>query len=195
MAKIEKQTKSNITKVIHWCVFISFLGLVATALAAEFFFSKEAIMSGIDKALTMSDLFANKDILIPPSDQLFIARILRRDTWDWHFYFGLFFGSLILVWVAIYLFRGVKSFDIIKAIMMFAAIVLTISGVYMYVRLYVNIGDDVFKVLKIIHNYSWQIFSISLFLHIANIVYLENKNKGYGYISRMVSSRESKYDK
>ena len=35
---------SNIEKICHWLIFITFLGLCCTAIAADYFFSKEAIL-------------------------------------------------------------------------------------------------------------------------------------------------------
>ena len=81
----------TIYKINHWVLFFSFLGLVTTSLAAEFFFSKQAIMQSFEFSL------GNLGIMISPVDQLFIARIERRITWDYHFYVGiLFFVSLAI---------------------------------------------------------------------------------------------------
>lgn len=81
----------TIYKINHWILFLSFLGLVATALAADFFFSKEAIMKSFEISLPQLN------ISIPPADRLFIARIERRITWDWHFYSGIIFTIAILL--------------------------------------------------------------------------------------------------
>jgi cytochrome b561 len=75
-------------KILHWLILLAFLGLCATALAAEYFFSKEAILDSFKKSLPMINA------TIAPVDQFFVSRIARRDTWDVHLYIGLaFFGS------------------------------------------------------------------------------------------------------
>ena len=40
-------------KILHWLILLAFLGLCATALAAEYFFSKEAILDSFKKSLPM----------------------------------------------------------------------------------------------------------------------------------------------
>ena len=42
---------SKYEKILHWLILLAFLGLCATALAAEYFFSKEAILDSFKKSL------------------------------------------------------------------------------------------------------------------------------------------------
>jgi hypothetical protein len=62
-------------KILHWLILLAFLGLCATALATEYFFSKEAILDSFKKSLPMINA------TIAPVDQFFVSRIVRRDTW------------------------------------------------------------------------------------------------------------------
>ena len=85
------------------------LALATTALAANFFFSKEAIMESFKSSLPMLDLN------ITPSEQLFIARIERRETWDIHLYFGILFTILLTIWVAINFLKKNSRYLIFKS--------------------------------------------------------------------------------
>ena len=83
---------SNIEKICHWLIFITFLGLCCTAIAADYFFSKEAILESFKNSLPILN------IDIAPSDQLFIARLERRNTWDIHLYFGIGMFIISCIW-------------------------------------------------------------------------------------------------
>lgn len=69
---------TNRQKAIHWILFFNFLGLIITALSANYFFSKEAILDSMRYSLSSLAL----DDTISLSDRLFIAKIMRRDTWE-----------------------------------------------------------------------------------------------------------------
>ena len=117
---------TTIYKINHWVLFLTFLGLVGTAITADFFFSKEAIMKSFEFSL------AHLNIYIPPVDQLYIARIERRSTWDWHFYIGvIFFISTLMIvykYIAGQLFKS-KILRYSIFVLIFSAVVLSISGI------------------------------------------------------------------
>ncbi|MBW6487537.1 cytochrome b/b6 domain-containing protein [Sulfurimonas sp.] len=170
---------STTEKIIHWSLFLSFLGLAATALAAEFFFSKEAIMDSFQKSLPLLN------IDIAPADQFFIARIARRDTWDVHFYFGAAFGSLIFLWAIISIYKKQFGRYFTRAIFFTSGIILTVTGTMMFLRLYYPLEEEIFGLLKKIHQYGYWIFIASLLLHIVTAIYQENKSRGV--ISKMLN--------
>lgn len=103
-----KNVVSKYEKILHWLVFLSFLGLVVTALAANFFFSKEAIMESFKSSLPMLNLS------ITPAEQLFIARIERRETWDIHLYFGTIFIILLTIWLVLNIVKKNNRYFIFK---------------------------------------------------------------------------------
>ena len=109
-------------KILHWLILLAFLGLCATALAAEYFFSKEAILDSFKKSLPMINA------TIAPVDQFFVSRIARRDTWDVHLYIGLAFFVFLIVWFAINLIRRNKRYLVFKAVFFTSAFVFCISG-------------------------------------------------------------------
>lgn len=169
----------TIYKINHWILFFSFLGLVTTSLAAEFFFSKQAIMQSFEFSL------ANLGIMISPVDQLFIARIERRNTWDYHFYVGIvFFISLA---ISIIRTKDISTSRILKESIRFmyiSGLVLFASGLIMYLRLYFILEDSYFSLLKTIHNFAKWSFIVFVITHIATIIKLENTSRK-GIISNM----------
>lgn len=174
---------STSEKIIHWTLFLSFLGLATTSLAAEFFFSKEAIMDSFQKSLPLLN------IDIPPSDQFFIARIARRDTWDIHFYFGTIFGTLLFLWAAISIYKFQLGRFYTRAIFFTSGIILAITGVIMFLRLYFPLEEETFGLLKKIHHYGYWIFIVSLVFHIGIAIYQENKERGV--VSKMLNFKSN----
>jgi len=171
---------SKYEKILHWAVLLSFLGLCATALAAEYFFSKEAIMDSFKQSLPMLNL------TIAPMDQFFISRIARRDTWDIHLYFGLVFGISILIWLIISLVRKNKKNICLKLVLFTSGIILLVTGVWMFLRLYFPLTEEMFGLLKKIHYYAYWIFIYTLMVHIITVIYKENKAVN-GLLSNMIT--------
>lgn len=158
-------------KINHWTLFATFIGLICTALAADFFFSKEAIMHSFSVSTPQLGL------TITPADQLFMARIARRITWDWHLYIGILFGiSLILISFKYRRFKKLDLTNISILIMILSGFVLTVSGILMFLRLYNPISEDFFQLLKIFHNYSKWVFIVSVIVHIYSVIKNHNKN-------------------
>lgn len=174
----------TIYKINHWVLVLSFLGLIATSLAADFFFSKQAIMQSFEFSL------GNLGIMISPVDQLFIARIERRITWDYHFYVGiLFFVSLV---ISIVRSKDRNLFDdkfskVLKESIIFmyiSGLVLFFSGLIMYLRLYFPLEDSYFSTLKNIHNIAKWSFVFFVVMHIISVIKLENSTRK-GIVSNM----------
>lgn len=167
-------------KILHWLILLTFLGLCTTAIAAEYFFSKEALMDSFKKSLPMLE------ITIAPADQLFISRIARRDTWDIHLYFGLAFSFLLIIWVLINFKRKNKRYLIFKIIFFSSALIFASSGIWMWLRLYIEVPEDTFSLLKKLHYYAYWTFIYTLLVHICSVVYVENKKK-QGVLSNMIN--------
>ncbi len=167
-------------KIIHWLMFLTFLALATTALAANFFFSKEAIMESFKSSLPMLDLN------ITPSEQLFIARIERRETWDIHLYFGILFTILLTIWVAINFLKKNSRYLIFKSFFFVSAYTLAVSGIWMWLRLYYSVSEEAFALLKKVHYFGYLVFIFSLIFHIFYVIYVENKLKK-GILSEMVN--------
>lgn len=167
-------------KILHWLILLAFLGLCTTALAAEYFFSKEALMDSFKKSLPMLE------ISIAPADQFFISRIARRDTWDIHLYFGLAFTTFLLIWIWINFKRKNKRYLLLKTFFFTSSITFALSGIWMWLRLYIEVTEDMFSLLKKIHYYAYWTFIYTLLVHICTVIYIENKKK-QGVLSNMIN--------
>lgn len=167
-------------KMIHWFILFAFLGLCTTALAAEYFFSKEEILNSFKVSLPMVGAS------ISPVDQFFISRIARRETWDNHLYFGIAFIIFLAVWIAINIIKRNKRYVLFKSIFFASAIAFCVSGIWMWLRLYIEVSETTFGLLKKVHYYAYWTFIITLISHIVMIVWLEN-NKKKGVLSNMIN--------
>lgn len=171
---------SNIEKICHWLIFITFLGLCSTAIAADYFFSKEAILESFKNSLPILN------IDIAPSDQLFIARLERRNTWDIHLYFGIGMFIISCIWAFINIVKKNTKNLILKILIFSVVLDLSISGIWMWQRLYFSLSEESFKLLKIFHHYGYWTLIVLIVMHVLIIVIRENKNKGDNLVSNML---------
>lgn len=171
---------SGYEKVCHWLILIAFLGLCITALAADFFFSKEAILESFKNSLPIINLE------ISPADQLFIARLERRNTWDVHLYFGLAMLCITIVWLVINIVRSNYKHMIFKSILFVLIIDLSISGIWMWRRLYFALSDENFKLLKQFHHFAYWFLIGIIIIHVIGVIIKENMYKGDNLLSNML---------
>lgn len=171
---------SNIEKICHWLIFITFLGLCCTAIAADYFFSKEAILESFKNSLPILN------IDIAPSDQLFIARLERRNTWDIHLYFGIGMFIISCIWAFTNIVKKNTKNLILKILIFSVVLDLSISGIWMWQRLYFSLSEESFKLLKIFHHYGYWTLIVLIVMHVLIIVIRENKNKGDNLVSNML---------
>lgn len=180
--KEAKSTRiTKLEKISHWIILLAFLGLSATALAAEYFFSKEAIMDSFKVSLPMVNA------TIAPADQFFISRIARRDTWDIHFYFGLVFAFFLTIWIGINIYKkNIKNFAL-KTLLLGSGLLLSVTGIWMFLRLYIHVPEETFSLLKKIHYYAYWTFIYTLISHVVIVIYKENTENSQGIISKMLN--------
>lgn len=162
-------------------MIISLILTISTAFAAGYLFSKEAIIESFNNSFSVLNITT-----ISADDKMLIARFERRNTWDWHFFSGvvLTFSFLIMFFLSFF----TKTLKNKKMYLFFIPVLLllSISGVWLYSRIYFPISKELFSDLKIIHNFAWKIFIIQVFAHITAmwffkikpaIDFFENKEK------------------
>jgi hypothetical protein len=125
------------------------------------------------------------NLTIAPVDQFFISRIERRDTWDIHLYFGYAFTLFTSIWIVINLIKRSKNYLLFKTVLFSSAIVLMVTGLWMWLRLYYPVSEETFGLLKKIHYFGYWIFIYGLIVHIGYVIYNENTKKK-GSLSNMV---------
>ncbi len=168
---------SNTSKILHWIIFLSFSALGITALAANYFFAKEAIMQSF--AFSLPAL----DVEIPPCDQLFIARVARRDTWEMHFWIGVLFAVTGFAKFFLFVFkkRGYKWLNHLSFLIIF---ILFLSGLPLYLRLYFDISADIQQLARGVHFYMAWVIILFLVSHLVFVIHKENSSD-FGIISNM----------
>jgi cytochrome b561 len=155
-------------KINHWLLFILFLGLFFTAVMNTTFYSKEAIMKSFEYSFFMTGLEAGY------ADQLFIARMERREGWVFHFYLGVAFFALSLVRLFFYL--RTKNKKLLTLSILFFSFLLFISGFPLYIRAFVDISMDIQNPARTMHFYSAWILGLLIVYHIVNIIKKENRS-------------------
>ena len=160
------------SKLLHWIIFLTFLGLLLTAVSANILFSKEAIMESFNFSLPAIG------VEIAPSDQLFMARIERRFTWEIHFWLGVFLMTAVFFRFVLFL-RSRKRNRFLNLFTFFLITVIFASGLPLYMRIYFDIPADIQQFARDIHYYGALFTMLFVIAHIGWVIYLENgKRKG-----------------
>lgn len=151
--------------VAHLLAIVLFMMAATSAFVNEVFYSKEAIMAHMDMALAI----IGKSI--PPVDQLFIARVLRRELWSWHFYFG---AALFLVLTILAI--ESKKVRIVWLYMLFG-LTMFVTGFALFIRDYVAFSQGFLDVMRTIHYWSaWVFFALFLLHALYAILYAKPEN-------------------
>lgn len=152
----------NQKRFFHFLMIISFMIVLSTAFAAAYLFSKEAIITSFENSFHIIGLNG-----VSADDKMLIARLERRITWDWHFFSGLIASFSFFVLLTISLIG--KTFQKNKKYYLFfgpVLLILFLTGVWMYSRIYFPISKELFSDLKSVHNFMWKIFLIQAAVHI-----------------------------
>ncbi len=169
---------SNLSKILHWVIFLAFLGLVLTAISANVLFSKEAIMQSFSFSLPAID------IEMPPTDQLFVARIERRFTWMIHFWIGAFFMATVLLRFLLFWHEKRKRGRFLQWFTFALIGLMFLSGFPLFIRIYFDIPADVQQISRSIHATMAWVMGLFVIVHIAWVIVQEN-GKQPGIVSRM----------
>lgn len=155
--------KQIITRTIHWMAVAAFFGLLTTEIFNQYFFSKAAILSSFDFSFSAVGL---QDV--PMTDRLFIAKLLRREVWVWHFWFGVSFMSLtfIRIFISVYF----KDFRNIAFQAIFAIIIsiMFITGYPLWARAFESVDPHFQDKVRFIHHYTVYVLWGVIFLHVVS---------------------------
>jgi hypothetical protein len=94
--------KNKYIKLLHIILVMLISIVIITAILNTTLLSKASIMGIIDYTLTMTNA------QISPVDSIFIARVIRQQIWQVHFYFGVATTILAII-IAIMIFSSYKS--------------------------------------------------------------------------------------
>lgn len=136
-------------RTIHWLAVLAFLGLFVTEIINQYFFSKEAILRSFEFSFAAVGL---QDI--PMTDRLFIAKLLRRTVWIWHFWFGVSFIFLTVLRVALSMYlRDFRNIGL-QLIFMVLISVMFATGFPLWLRAFETVNQSYQDVARSIHHYT-----------------------------------------
>ena len=150
--------KQTLQRAIHWLAVLAFAGLFVTEIINQYFFSKEAILRSFEFSFTAVGL---QDV--PMVDRLFIAKLLRRTVWIWHFWFGVSFVTLTILRVAVSMY--LKDFKHIglQLILMVIISVMFATGLPLWLRAFETVNQSYQDIARMIHHYTvyllWAVIS------------------------------------
>lgn len=159
---------SKMRGFFHFIMAVTAFIVISSALSAEFFFSKEAIMDSMQFSLS------EVGVLIYPVDQLFIARMMRRAAWDWHFYTGLVMSISYIGLLAI----ACKSKTSLLWHKVFGlqVVLMASTGLVLKYRYFEILATETISMIRSIHYLMAFMFILTIATHLITI-YRSHKRK------------------
>lgn len=147
-------------KIYHITFILSLFLVVATALAGYYIFSKENIIIGIEKAIYLVNQDSVSLVHLCPTNELFIAKIIRRFDWSIHFLSGIVLSISFFFFI---LYRAKTTFIKVSFILLFFTF---LTGLLLYFRFNGYLTNTTFEYLKLIHKIFAFSFGLFIFVHI-----------------------------
>ena len=130
-------------RVLHWIVAVLFFAAAGLAIVNQTLYSKESIMEVLDYAMPLVG------VELMPADQLFVARLLRREAWLWHYWLALSGSILFLFLFTRACIRRRLTDDVV-----FLGVGVTImfaTGAILYLRENYNVPAEVLNNVRFVH--------------------------------------------
>lgn len=153
--------------IIHFIMATSFFTLLVTALTAEFLFSKEAIMESFEFSLSQIG------VAITPVDQLYVARLLRRTTWWYHFIAGIGLSVFFVVFTVM-LHKVKKRISLFHKLLGIQIVIMGVTGTLIQYRYRGWIREEWIDLLRDIHQACTYVIVGTVIYHLI-IVYKTHK--------------------
>jgi cytochrome b561 len=157
---------SKTEKTIHWLMVFVIAYLGFTAIVNEYWYSKEAIINSLEFSYPMLGL-----MLPDASELLFIARMLRRGAWDWHFYGGVLLALLLIIKIYLWFYKKKYTNIVLNAVIMPLLIIMTATGILLYERAFNKIDENTIMIARNIHHYSSYILLVVVVIHIIIVIH------------------------
>jgi len=159
--------KTFFLKFIHIVLIISLTTTIVNGLINISLLSKHNIMRIIDYALSV----INAEI--SPVDSIFIARLIRQQLWQVHFYSGIF--SIILAILVIVLLHRSSSFqikkDMLTSVRINAAVLgfMAITGIFLFYRSELHLQANTVSFIRDLHWCGIYTFIIAITFHLYRV--------------------------
>ncbi|MFA6195342.1 MAG: cytochrome b/b6 domain-containing protein [Sulfurimonas sp.] len=138
-------------KILHVLMVMLVTTVVITAILNTTLLSKESIMSMIDYALTVT----NEEM--SPTDSIFVARVIRQQLWQVHFYVSVTAVPIMVFIVAIIhinyssLFLQNNSLKLSITLNLVVFLFMTISGFFLFYRADLMLSESTIGLLRDLH--------------------------------------------
>lgn len=191
---MEKIKYTNIYRIIHWAIAVSFLLLLVTIFLRLTWMNKYHVAAIIQDYLSGTDLVLSQDQLIV------LAKKIRQPMWDWHIYIGyvltgLFGLRFILPFFGEMKFQNplAKSLSLKEKFQKWTYIIFYFCVVISLVTgLIIEFGPKEFKKpMEEIHVLGIYYLIGFIVIHVAGVFIAEFTNQK-GIISRIVSGSKNK---
>lgn len=180
--------KNTLLKITHWIIFLLFLFLAISSILELTIFHYSTIIPNLEFAYGVNEIQSGE------ASQVFIARVIRGELWDLHFYTGLLFAFLLTVQIINRFFRtnSIKK-NLFQIGILAITYVLLVTGFLRFNRgsLSFMSEENPFwrHLMQDIHHYAAYLIAAFVVLHIIYMIYLENK-KIKGIISNMFTKND-----
>jgi cytochrome b561 len=188
--KLNHKTKNVLLKISHWAVFLLFLFLAISSILELTIFHYSTLIPNLEFAYGVNEIQSGK------ASQVFIAKVIRGELWDLHFYTGVLFAFLLTIQIINRFFRtnSIKK-NIFQIGILAITYLLLVTGFLRFNRgsLFFMSEENPFwrHLMQDIHHYSAYLITILVITHVGYMIYLENK-KIKGIISNMFTSQNFK---
>ena len=130
-------------KINHLLIIASLSIVIITSIFNTTLFSKESLMQIIEYALSASHSEMS------PVDSLFVARVIRQQLWQVHFFVGLFLlaSSLSMFYVT----SKIKALPLSVKLNLYIVLYMATIGTLLFFRRELNFSGQSIEYLRIIH--------------------------------------------
>jgi len=156
----------KLRQFLHILFIISIGSVGLSSIVNSTIFSKEGLIDVIESSSSIAN------VEISPVDALFIARVIRQQLWEIHFYFGV--SSFLLSILILLIYKKQKAKKVLNSnislcFMLASLLYLFTIGLLMFYRSDIHISTHVFELLKNLHWIGIYIFLFAILFHLYNI--------------------------
>ena len=160
-----------INKLSHTTLLILISITIITAIINTTLFSKPNLMEVISYSLTVAE------IELEPTDTLFIARVIRQQLWEVHFYIG---AALFLISTFLFVryFINHRKNQTIKKSLIFnfnVLLCMAILGIILFYRKEMDIPLEVISYIRDAHWIGIFFLALSIFFHIYTMLFRKTR--------------------
>jgi Ni/Fe-hydrogenase 1 B-type cytochrome subunit len=187
-------------RVWHWLSALAMFGLIAT------FILRKTFLNYKENAVIIQNKLAEVGVIIADDKAKEIAKILRDNMWQWHYYIGFVFAALLAYRLFAFITHkdnfptckakksGSMEFKAVKyAHVAFYAVAIyeAMSGLVMYFHEALGLQKESLHTIKELHEAAFWFFALFVVAHIVGVIKAEITTDK-GLISEMFNGGDEK---